>query len=173
MGNYSNVKEWRKRTKEYLVKGFGGKCACCRIEHHPAAYDFHHVDPGEKDFAISTIKGRGWSKIVEEIQKCVMLCCLCHRLHHAGVLDIPLDSPRFDKSLCGYEKRIKMYDSCPVCGGEKETRRVTCSRKCAGKQRGKVDWSQHNVHELYAELGTYEAVGRTLGITGAAVKKQM
>lgn len=37
---------------------------------------------------------------------------------------------------------------------------------------GKVDWTVHDVTVLVKQYGSYEAVGRLLGVTGAAVKRQ-
>lgn len=46
--------------------------------------DFHHVE--EKAIEISNAVRRGWSisRISDEIDKCVVLCANCHRIHHAG-----------------------------------------------------------------------------------------
>ncbi len=37
----------------------------------------------------------------------------------------------------------------------------------------KVDWSQHDVFKLLEEYKSYEAVGRLLGVTGAAIKRRV
>ena len=37
----------------------------------------------------------------------------------------------------------------------------------------KVDWSRHDVFQLVEEHKSYEAVGRLLGVTGAAVKRRL
>lgn len=52
------------------------------------AFDFHHPDPLEKDFTISE-KMTSWKRIKPELDKCVLLCCRCHREVHDGLL------PRF------------------------------------------------------------------------------
>ena len=43
---------------------------------------FHHLDPREKDFAISS--KLSWTVVVEELKKCVLLCSNCHREAHDG-----------------------------------------------------------------------------------------
>jgi hypothetical protein len=59
-------------------------------------YDFHHINPDEKRFAIS----RAWSAnglLLEEIQKCVLVCSNCHRQVEAGIKSIPGNAIKFKK----------------------------------------------------------------------------
>jgi hypothetical protein len=61
----------------------GGKCAHCGLEDDcPAVYDFHHVNPGEKERQIATLMRGKWDKLIAEADKCIMLCSNCHRRHH-------------------------------------------------------------------------------------------
>ena len=60
----------------------GSKCSDCGIESkYQEIYDFHHLDPNHKDFMIGKCD-KSFSKIVEELEKCVMLCANCHRIRH-------------------------------------------------------------------------------------------
>ena len=69
-------KEWFNLYKESL------KCTECGFS-HPAALDFHHINPNEKEFTISKLKHFGSKeKLLKEIEKCVVLCANCHRIHH-------------------------------------------------------------------------------------------
>ena len=73
----------RLALKERAIAFLGGKCQGCGYSHCPAAFDFHHMDPREKDFDISTRVA--WSEALEvELKKCVLLCANCHREAHAG-----------------------------------------------------------------------------------------
>lgn len=91
---YDNVKVWRRRLKERLVSGFGGKCAICGLSDDPVAYDFHHVDPVQKDFQLSS-KIVSWARACQEAAKCVMLCVICHRKLHLGMVELPVNHERF------------------------------------------------------------------------------
>lgn len=63
----------------------GLKCSKCGFD-HPAALDFHHVDPNEKEFNISLSKSaykNNKEGLLKEIEKCIVLCSNCHRIEHA------------------------------------------------------------------------------------------
>lgn len=72
----------RRDNKRRLVALLGDKCSKCNISYPDCVYDFHHVNPEEKDVAPGTLLDATWSKIIEEISKCVILCANCHRILH-------------------------------------------------------------------------------------------
>ena len=58
------------------------KCTKCE-QNHPAALDFHHTDPSEKENLVSKLVSNGcFAAAMEEVQKCIVLCANCHRIHH-------------------------------------------------------------------------------------------
>lgn len=76
------VRRRRDKRKKQLVEMFGDICFDCKKSFHTCAYDFHHITPLEKKFEIAPALDRNWNTILEEIQKCVMLCSNCHRIRH-------------------------------------------------------------------------------------------
>lgn len=73
----------RKKIKTMAIEYKGGECAHCRGVFHPAVYEFHHIDPSKKDFAIGGGGVcRSWAAIQKELDKCDMLCANCHRIEH-------------------------------------------------------------------------------------------
>ena len=80
---YRYQKAHRKALKEELVRARGGRCADCGFAGAPAAFDLHHRDPREKEFAVSTFNG-SLKRFLAEAQKCDLLCANCHRLRHAA-----------------------------------------------------------------------------------------
>lgn len=71
----------KKKAIEYL----GGKCTKCGYMKCFMALDFHHLNPDDKDFSISANYNRKWESLVEELNKCVLLCSNCHReIHNMG-----------------------------------------------------------------------------------------
>jgi hypothetical protein len=78
------VHKRRKKVRSMAVEYKGGKCERCGYNRCIDALEFHHADPTQKDFNISS-KGytRSWKRVQAELDKCVMLCANCHRETHA------------------------------------------------------------------------------------------
>ena len=74
------VTRWRRRIKLRLIEYKGGKCQWCGYNKPvPAAYHFHHRDPSQKEFGIAQQGAcRSWSKVLEEVDKCDLICANCH-----------------------------------------------------------------------------------------------
>lgn len=93
------VQKRRKKLKEELVTYKGGKCERCGYDECIAALEFHHINPDEKEFGISTTGvTRSLEVLKKEADKCVLLCCNCHRKLH-WLLDsgVPVDLETFLK----------------------------------------------------------------------------
>lgn len=88
-GVKNRVTEWRRALKMKAVEYKGGHCEVCRYNTCFDALEFHHLDPSQKDFGVS-LKGqtRSWKRVKEEIDKCALLCCRCHREVHAGIITL-------------------------------------------------------------------------------------
>lgn len=93
---YEKVKRWRANMKRKLVICFGSKCGICGLVDDDIVYDFHHLDPKEKEMRIAA-KVQSWEKIVIEANKCVMLCSHCHRKVHAKMSFLPENCLRFNE----------------------------------------------------------------------------
>lgn len=78
------AKKWRYKMREWFNELKGNlKCEICG-EDHISCLDFHHENLEEKEINVSQTLSRGWSKkrILEEINKCTILCSNCHRKLH-------------------------------------------------------------------------------------------
>lgn len=79
---YANDKnQLRKRE---VVKHFGDKCRDCNMSFPDCVYQFHHLDPSQKD--VNPSKALTWKaeRMWVELNKCVMLCANCHLIRHYG-----------------------------------------------------------------------------------------
>jgi hypothetical protein len=74
----------RRQLRVRAIEYKGGRCEICRYDKSPAAFDFHHVNPLEKDFEISSAPA-SWDLVKRELDRCVLLCCRCHREVHDGL----------------------------------------------------------------------------------------
>lgn len=58
------------------------KCINCGFA-HPAALDFHHVIRGPDNRKVHRlVANHAFISAKKEIEKCVVLCANCHRIHH-------------------------------------------------------------------------------------------
>lgn len=65
--------------------GIEFKCVRCGYDNCKSAIDFHHKDPTKKDFRISGRTTASLKTLQEEINKCIILCKICHVELHAGM----------------------------------------------------------------------------------------
>lgn len=70
-----------------LVQELGGKCTKCGWDKNPRALHFHHLDPKQKSFGISSKLGRKYETLLEEVKKCVLICANCHIIEHLVEID--------------------------------------------------------------------------------------
>lgn len=73
----------RRRRKEDLVALFGAACMDCGYAKCMTALEFHHRDPGTKDFTLADFNG-SIERLKLEATKCDLLCANCHRLRHVA-----------------------------------------------------------------------------------------
>ena len=71
-----------RARKQQAVDYMGGKCADCLNVFPTAVYDFHHLNPAEKDMDPQKALRSSWDKAKVELDKCVLLCANCHRIRH-------------------------------------------------------------------------------------------
>ena len=82
----NQVTERQKELKEKCVEYKGGKCEICGYDKHKCVLEFHHKNPKEKEFNLSKKSSLFDDNIVRELNKCRLLCGVCHREEH-GRLD--------------------------------------------------------------------------------------
>lgn len=87
LGNTRSVETGQKHTRnarrEQLVNYKGGECERCGIILPYYAYDFHHRDPQAKSFPLSQrYMSSRWDRLLDEADKCHLLCACCHRIVH-------------------------------------------------------------------------------------------
>lgn len=80
-------KQYRSNRKISLIEYKGSKCSSCGLEYNgknAVVFDFHHVDPTQKSFSLSSsyLVNRSLDLIYKEADKCILLCANCHRLEH-------------------------------------------------------------------------------------------
>lgn len=73
------VCRWVNKKKK-AVEYKGGICVDCSKSFDYYLFDFHHLDPTTKELDWGKLRLYGWERIKKELDKCVLLCCMCHRI---------------------------------------------------------------------------------------------
>lgn len=73
-----------KKSNRYKLLEHLKSCKCedCG-ETNPVVLEFDHTSPEEKSFNISDCNKYSWSTVLQEIDKCQVVCANCHRVRTA------------------------------------------------------------------------------------------
>ena len=84
-------KDREKNVIKKIKKITGNKCQICGYDKDFRVLDFHHLDPSKKKFnlTIRNLVNRKWSLVLEEIKKCIQVCCRCHREIEYNIIKVP------------------------------------------------------------------------------------
>jgi len=121
----------------------GGACLHCGYDRYIGALELHHLDSDEKEFTISSMRVSNWNLIKEEIKKCMLLCAICHREVHAGIIDI---------SDLNQEFSFDDYD--PI------------------KSQNVLDWNSIDLESEMMRHKSYSKISKELGVSVETVKKR-
>jgi hypothetical protein len=99
---YQVKKGVEKKLK--LIQRHGGECQSCGYKGHYSVFDFHHLDPSKKEIQLECDRW-GWNRLTEEADKCALLCSNCHRLVHAGEIEIQIPP-------CPLDNQIQVWYDC-------------------------------------------------------------
>lgn len=82
------------KKRIFSVNYKGGKCEKCNWKpeniNEYVCLDFHHLDPNLKEFDLSKSFKKKNIDIQNELDKCIMLCAMCHRKQHMIEYNIEL-----------------------------------------------------------------------------------
>ena len=83
-GRYARRKEWGKQIRKIIDKLKDVPCTDCGDKHPSWAMDFDHLR--DKEFSLGGAVRLGYSeeRILREVAKCEVVCCLCHRYRTYG-----------------------------------------------------------------------------------------
>lgn len=182
---YYNVKIRRFRMKAEAVSLCGGKCIDCGWSGNIAAFQFHHKDPNEKDFTISTSPKVSWEKYWEEVEKCDLLCANCHAIRHSNNTD-----PQFLKDVETYKGRELVVSDIPwknqthipnvyshVCEkcensfSSPRKKQKYCCPNCRDKGYRRCKRPSKKKLKLMIETIPMTHIGKKYGVTDNAIRK--
>jgi len=90
--NTDAVSRRRRNIKAILVAEAGGRCVACGFDAHPAALQFHHLDPTTKAHGVAESGAtRSIARARKEAAKCILLCANCHAAVGVGAITLPVE----------------------------------------------------------------------------------
>lgn len=94
----------------------------CGYDRCIVALQFHHVDPTQKAFPMSTASGKALDTYREEMRKCVLVCANCHCEIETGLVGSPPAGTRFEDWTLHYvpPDRLDLEPGEPDGGGQLE-----------------------------------------------------
>lgn len=161
-----------KRKLEFIELK-GGKCEKCGYNENLSALEFHHIDSTTKKFNLNgriLANGR-YEDLLEELDKCMLLCSNCHKEIHNENYDIELVKQILEenKDILKKETEVKY---CKDCGKIllNENTSGYC-QKCLAKHRRKVERpTKEELQEMIKDKSLNE-IGKMYGVTHNSVKK--
>lgn len=171
--------EWVSENKKKIKYIMGGVCVVCGYNKCANALHVHHINPKLKTINFANILSYKKSApsvetLISEMRNCCLLCANCHaEAHYEGLNNANLKSS-FDL------QRFNEFSSiCNICGCVNDNpfyKHCRCRLKISNikdVENSKVDWEKVDVVLLlYVYDGNFSAVGKNLGISDNAVKKQ-
>ena len=167
------VCNFARRRKQDLASIFGGKCLLCGFDKFQEALEFHHVNPDEKEFNLTSSKMVALEKQIEEAKKCVLLCSNCHKGVHANFYEIPLDWKKsFNEERANelLENLKRKQSFCRNCGKEISYNASYCIDCLAFLQRRVERPSREELKEL-VRTQSLLSVGKMFGVSDNAIRK--
>ena len=116
--NSEKVKKWREKTKRLIVQSMGNSCQVCGYHRCKKALELHHIDESAKEKSFSRLMSRP-SKIsdwFDELRKTILLCAICHRELHDGMIELPEKYQTFDQSLFERLNKEEYSQKVPLVG---------------------------------------------------------
>lgn len=173
----TNTYEYQKlrglKRKVQLIELKGGCCEICGYNKNVAAFDFHHKDPTQKDYQLDMRKlsNTRMIKLMEEVEKCELLCANCHREFHSPDLEmsnVKLLIDNVNNSVLEIKEVGK--PKCLDCGCEINYTYKRCS-DCNYKHRRKVE--RPNLDVLLNEIknNSQEWCAKKYGVSRSSIKR--
>ena len=175
---YKKQKERALSRKMELISMKGGKCEICGYDKNIAALDFHHINPEEKDFQLDSrhLSNTSTIKIMEELDKCILVCSNCHREIHNPEFDkenIPLLLEQLTSRHTPLNKMENKHH-CKYCGKEIDnytTGKKYCSKECRDTDRGRTVIKYSEIIKKYDEVKSWEKVAKYFNTTRRVIQR--
>jgi hypothetical protein len=120
------------KRKLKLIDIKGSKCNKCGYDKNIAALEFNHLCCKSFSLDMRVLSNNKWEIILEEANKCELLCANCHREHHNPELNSDNIQNILDKSLIKVIESKSNTIECLNCKTKfkKVNGKIYCSKEC-------------------------------------------
>ena len=87
----ASYKQRLLKIKRDAVNYKGDKCQVCGYDKCLTALEFHHIDPAKKEKSLNSRgidRRKSLSTLKPELDKCILVCCRCHREIHENIIKL-------------------------------------------------------------------------------------
>lgn len=140
------------------------------------ALEFHHTDPKEKDFGISTCLTKSIEELKAEADKCILVCSNCHAELHEQI-DADEFNPSFNKPPNSFIPQQQRF--CKVCG-EPITNKATYCQNCrsiairrslGNENASVINYPDRDTLKILIRSKSFVEIGKQFNVSGNAIKK--
>ena len=166
-----------KNRKLNLISIFHNKCCICGFNSFPEALEFHHINPSQKKFGLSSNVMKSLDKQIEEAKKCILVCSNCHKGIHAGHIKVPSNYEIFfDEDIAQYLlKENELIKSgkkhyCINCGTSISVKAKRCV-VCSNLAQRKVDRPSKEKLQALIYNYSFKEIGRKFNVSDNTIRK--
>ena len=148
----------------------------CGYSKNIQALEMHHINRKEKEFTFANSnKYHNWEDISEEMKKCILLCCNCHRETHYPkegsntILKSSYDENRDADIILSMQRKVKEY-FCIDCGKKISHNRERC-QKCAEFHNRKAERPNREDFKKEVRENSFASLGKKYGLSDNAIRK--
>lgn len=163
------------KRKLELIQYKGGKCEICGYSKNITALEFHHVDSNMKKFNLDGRKlaNCNINDLLEEADKCMLLCANCHREIHYE--EYGINNVKYIVEHQKVLKEEKEQHCCIDCGkilsvDAKSKYCKVCYLKHS-QDRRKVERPSKDELAQLLQSHSLNKIGKMFGVSHAAIKK--
>lgn len=173
--SYLKQQERALTRKLELIEAKGGKCEICGYDKNIAALELHHLDPSQKSFQLDArhLSNTTIEKLLEEANKCILVCANCHREIHNEHLNKSNITSLLNEMT---SKHIKLNHKnktsiCKHCGKEFPyvKGKIYCCDECREFDKNYPTYEE--VIEKYGEFHNWEKVAQYYGVTRRVIQR--
>lgn len=170
MSKEATIKARQKRKKD-LVYIHGNQCSICGYDKCIGALQFHHINPTDKIYGLSSGNCHSWKSDIEESKKCILVCANCHAEIHSGIIEQSLKTSFNEERYFEKNKDFNsIVNKCKKCGQQITIGAFYCT-KCWSIINRRVERPSREELKRKIRTTAFSEIGRQYGVSDNSIRK--